>query len=465
LTNDIQLNTLRKEILKVTLEIVDLVSQRNALAKQIAREKIRTGASLINLAVERNLRRIVAERCTEIGSEPDVGQRLLNFLIAEAIHVQKGSLEPPIAVSAHDIFVRAKNMEQAGQDVIHLEIGEPDFGPPKSVKGAISDAISLGHTHYTQSVGIPALRQKIATQAGQRYQRKVAPEEVIVTAGGRYAFFLGIVALIQPGEEVLIIDPSYPAYSNCVREVGGRPIHISTSMENGWVLEMEAVQDHISPSTRLLILNSPSNPTGKVLEESVVRDLVALANENDISLISDEVYSDFSYTPHTSVLQYPDSKQITIKSFSKLYGMTGFRLGYAITDSSTVERMARIQNLHLTSVSEFIQYAGLAALDSVNDANRNIATIQDRLQTVKGHLIRLPFSFSGPDGGLYIFLRMKSGDMNGREVADRLLSECAVGVMPGIVYGRQYDPFFRISVCQPEDRLVEAMERIEEVLG
>jgi aspartate aminotransferase len=349
--------------------------------------------------------------------------------------------------------------------VIHLEIGEPDFGPPESVKEAIGDAISLGHTHYTQSIGIPALRQKIATQTGQRYQREVAPEEVIVTASGRYAFFLGIAALIQPGEEAIIIDPSYPAYSNCVREVGGRPIHISTSMENGWALEIEAVQDHISPSTRVLILNSPSNPTGKVLEESVVRELVALANENNIYLISDEVYAEFSYTPHTSVLQYPESKQITIKSFSKLYGMTGFRLGYAIADSGTVERMARIQNLHLTSVSEIIQYAGFAALDSVNDANRNITTIQDRLQTVKRLLTQLPFSFIGPDGGFYIFLRMKSGSMNGREVADRLLSECAVGVMPGIVYGRQYDSFFRISVCQPEDRLVEAIERIEEVLG
>jgi aspartate aminotransferase len=465
MTEDTRLDSLRKEVMNVTLEIVSLVGRRNALAKQIVKEKTRAGASLVNLTVERNLRRVVVEHCNEIGIEPDIGQRVVNLLIAESIRVQQRSLEPQIAISAHDIFVRAKNMEQAGRDVIHLEIGEPDFGPPEAVKKAITSAVSLGYTRYTQAAGIPALRQKIATQMGQRYQREVSPEEVVVTVSGRYALFLGIAALTQPGEECIIIDPSFPAYSNCVREVGGRPIHISTEMKNGWALDVDTVQDHINPSTRLLILSSPSNPTGKVLEESVFRELVTLAGENDIYIISDEVYSDFSYTPHTSVLQYPESQQITVKSFSKLYGMTGFRLGYAITDSDTVKKMARIQLLHLTSASEFIQYAGLAALDSVEDANRNVSTIERRLKTASKLLARLPLSFTHPDGGFYIFLRMKTDALNGREIADRLLSECEVCVMPGIVYGRQYDPFFRISVCQPEDRLVEAIGRIEEVLG
>jgi len=214
-------------------------------------------------------------------------------------------------------------------------------------------------------------------------------------------------------------------------------------MENRWDLDLETVQNHISPSTRLLILNSPSNPTGKVLGEETIKGLVALADENDIYFISDEVYSDFSYTPHTSILQYPESKQITVKSFSKLYGMTGFRLGYAITDSDTVKSMARIQLLHLTSPPEFIQHAGLTALDCVDDASRNITIIENRLQTATKLLTRLPFSFTNPDGGFYIFLRMKTDAMNGREIADQLLSECSVGVVPGVVYGQQYDPFFR----------------------
>ena len=465
MTGETQLDALRKEVMNVTLEIVSLVGRRNDLARHIVKEKARLGTSLLNLAVERNLRKTVVEHCNEIGIESGIGQRLCNYLIAESIRVQRGSLEPQTAVSVHDIFVRAREMEQSGRDVIHLEVGEPDFGPPEAVKNAITNAVSQGHTHYTQSVGIPALRQKIATQISQQYQRKVSPEEVIVTVSGRYALFLSIAAHIQSGEEVIIIDPSYPAYSRAVREVGGRPIHISTEMENGWNIDLDNVHDHITPSTKLLILNSPSNPTGKVLDEATLRELTDLTDENDIHIISDEVYSDFSCTPHTSILEHPECRQVTVKSFSKLYGMTGFRLGYAITDSDTIKKMARIQLLHLICPPEFVQHAGLSALDCVDDANRNVATIKDRLQTTTKLLTQLPLSFTNPDGGFYIFLRMKTGDMNGLEVANKLLSECGVGVIPGIVYGQQYNPFFRIAICQPKGRLVEGIERIKEVLG
>jgi aspartate aminotransferase len=459
------LDSLRGEVMKVTLEMVSLVSQRNALARQIGKEKARLGTSLVNLDVERGLRKAVLEHCKEIGIEPAIGQRLVTHLISESIRIQEMDSNPGISLDSHAVFVKAKEMEQAGRDVIHLEVGEPDFGPPEIVKKAVANAVSRGYTRYTQSVGIPELRQKIAVQISQQYQRKVSLEEVIVTVGGRYALFLGVAALIQPGEDAIIIDPSYPAYSSCIKEVGGRPIHVSTKMENGWVLDVDTVQELIGSSTKLLILNSPSNPTGKILDQSNFRELVALADENDIYIISDEVYADFSYTPHTSVLQYPDSKQITIKSFSKLFGMTGFRLGYAITDSETIKRMACIQKIQLTSVPEFIQHAGLAALDCIEDVKRHVATIKRRILTATKLLTRLPLSFTPPDGGLYIFLRMKTDAMNGSEIADRLLSKGGVCVMPGFVYGQHYNSFFRISVCQPEGQLVEAIGHIEEVLG
>jgi aspartate aminotransferase len=390
---------------------------------------------------------------------------LVTYLISESIRIQEVNRNPEIAFDSHDIFVKAKDMEQAGRNVIHLEVGESDFEPPEIVKKAIANAISLGYTHYTQSAGIPALRQKIAAQTSQQYQREVSPEEVIVTVGGKYALFLGIATLIQPGDDAIIIDPSFPAYSSCVREVGGRPIHVPTELENGWVLDASIIQDHISPSTKALILNSPSNPTGKILNESILRELVALANENDIYIISDEVYSDFSYEPHTSVLQYPENRQVTVKSFSKLYGMTGFRLGYAITDSKTAKKMAQIQQLQLTSAPEFIQHAGIAALDCAEYVEHHVATIKNRIQTTNRLLTRLPLSFVQPDGGFYIFLQMMTDSMNGHEIAEKLLKESGVCVMPGFVYGQHYNFFFRITVCQPEETLIEAIGRIEEMLG
>lgn len=464
MSENTRLDNLRSEIERVTLTIIDLVSQRNTLAHDIAVEKSRLSSPLVNPLVERHLRSVVSDRCRMNGVDSSFGLRLLNQLMEESIRLQNEILCPEATYDGHEIFTRAKEMERSGEKVIHLEVGEPDFGPPVAVVQAMIDALGKRLTKYTQSTGIPVLREKIAKMLGRPYQREISPQEVVITVSGKYALFLGVASTLQAGDEAIIIDPSFPAYSSCVREVGARPVHVATDLESNWTLDVDIVEEHINNTTKLIILNSPSNPTGKVLDVQTCRNLVGLTVENDIRILSDEVYSTFSYTPHTSLLEFPLCNQIVVKSFSKPYGMTGFRLGYAISDPDTIKKMARIQYLHLTCAPEFIQYAGLTALDCNEDVNRNSISIKSRLLLTTKLLEKLPVSFRAAEGGFYVFVRLESTRMNGVEFAERLLSEKGVCVMPGVIYGSQYSSFFRISVCQPEDQIKAGLKLMEDLL-
>ncbi|MFW9887713.1 MAG: aminotransferase class I/II-fold pyridoxal phosphate-dependent enzyme [Candidatus Thorarchaeota archaeon] len=464
MTKSAQLESLRSEIADITIKIVDLVGRRNSLAEEVAREKARLGSALVNREVEKRLRAEVIAQCEKKGVDTNFGLRLLGQLITESIRVQQKSTEPQVALDAHYIFVKAKEMEQAGKEVIHLEVGEPDFGPPDAVKRAMLEAVSKGRTRYTQSVGIPELRTKIADILGAQYQREIAPEEVIITASGKYALHLSMAATLQVGDEVILIDPSFPAYATSLKALGMRPIHISTRMDDGWDLDLGLAEDHINESTRMIILNSPCNPTGKVLDEKTLLKLNDLAAENNITILSDEVYSKFSFKPHTSVLQFPDANHIVAKSFSKPYAMTGFRLGYAIANPDTIKRMAAIQYREVTCVPEFIQHAGIAALDCNEEVASNVSTIQTRMRNASRLLRPLPLSFSEPQGGFYIFLSMADHTMSGLEFADRLLSEMGVCLQPGLLYGHEFSSYFRMSVCASDEKLFEAISRMREVL-
>jgi aspartate aminotransferase len=458
------LDGLRSEIRTLTLEIVRLAGQRTSLAIRVAEEKVEQGLPLVNKEVERHLRELVIDQCEDDGTDSTFALRLLNQIITQSKEVQSILIEPVSRVTAYDMLVKAKAMEMEGRVVSHLEVGEPDFGPPEAVRQAMAEAVAQGHTHYTVSGGISPLRVKLAQHLSKRHQKEILPEEVIVTVSGRFALYLSISTAVRPGDEVIIFDPSYPAYDDSVRAAGAQPVHISTDLDGGWTPDMGLVEDSINKTTRMIILNSPGNPTGKVLEKIVFKKLVEIAEAHDILVVSDEVYSDFSSSNPTSVLEFPDCSHIYLNSFSKSYGMTGFRLGFAVSDSDTVERMTKLQNLCLTSAPEFIQYAGLAALDCDEDVSQNVATIKNRLRVASKHLADLPLLFIPPEGGFYIFPRITLDNVDGIQFAERLLAEKDVCVVPGTGYGPDYTQFFRISVCQSEEVIVEAVRRMEEVL-
>ncbi|MHA2024890.1 MAG: aminotransferase class I/II-fold pyridoxal phosphate-dependent enzyme [Candidatus Thorarchaeota archaeon] len=456
---------LRSEIEQLTLEIIHLTGKRSSLAEKVMREKLTAGATLVNRGVERHLRNRVIEQCENEKQDSNFALRLLNQLITESVRIQRTHLKPTEAVNAYHVFVKAKALEKAGGKVIHLEVGEPDFGPPVEVAETLTKAVKDGHAGYTQSAGILELRTKIADHVNRIHKLDISAEQVTVTVGGRFAIYLDLVTSLRPGEEVVIFNPSYPAYSDCVRQVGGRPIHVSTSLDDKWIPNIGHLEDSINKTTRMIILNSPSNPTGKILSKSILSEIVELAIESDIQILSDEVYSEFAFSPHSSILQFPECNQVYVNSFSKTFGMTGFRLGYAISDVDTIQRMTKLQTLSLTCAPEFIQHAGVKAFDCKSEASQYTGIIEKRQKKVSNLLEKLPVSFLRPDGGFYIFPMLNNENETGLQFADKLLSEKGVAVVPGTGYGSEYFRFFRISVCQPVEQLIKAVTKIEEVLG
>ncbi|MHA1948853.1 MAG: aminotransferase class I/II-fold pyridoxal phosphate-dependent enzyme [Candidatus Thorarchaeota archaeon] len=465
MTDSPRLNELRSEIEQVTLEIIRLAGSRSELALEVAEEKLRTGTPLVNRGVENHLRHRVIEQSERDNHDTSFALRLLNQLISESVRLQGKHIVTPEPVGAYHIFVKANALERSGREVIHLEVGEPDFGPPSAVAESLSIAATQGHAGYTESAGLLELREKIAGHVNQSLGLEISANQITVTVSGRFALYLSLVSCLKAGDEVIVFDPSYPAYSDCIRTAGGRPIHLSTSLENDWNPDIGLLEERINKTTRMIILNSPGNPTGKILDKSTLEQIVELSVKNDIQIVSDEVYSDYSLTPYTSILQFPECNQIYLNSFSKSYGMTGFRLGYAISDVDTIKRITKLQNISLTCAPEFVQYAGIKALDCQKEVDQYTGIIKDRLEIASSALGKLPVSFYRPDGSFYIFPMLNNEEETGVEFADNLLSEKGVAVVPGPGYGSEYSRFFRISVCQPKPTLIEAINRMQEVLG
>jgi aspartate aminotransferase len=459
------LGRLRSEIEKVTLEIVDLIGKRTDLVMKVGKEKARTGAALVNREVEQQLRSLVIERSEKVQIDTRFVLRMLNQLIMESIRTQKGQVVPNDIPNAYTTMMKAKELEKRGKEIIHLEVGEPDFGPPAPVVDALYTAVKQGRTSYSSSAGIPELKEKIAEQLNQRHGLALTPENVMVAVGGRFALTLSVESRIDIGDEVIIIDPSYPAYANCVTNLGGRPVHVVSTLEDNWEVDMGELEDSINQSTRLIILNNPCNPTGKSLSKSTFERIVEVAIKNNIQIVSDEVYSNFIFSSNTSILEFPNCSQVFVDSFSKTYGMTGFRLGYAVSDVETIQRITKLQNLYLTCVPEFVQAAGVAAIDCEAEAYQFAEMIEKRLDVICKELEKTPLSFYRPDGGFYIFPRIDEENQTGIEFSNQLLNESGVAVVPGVAYGLDFDRFFRISICRPEKQLIEAAKKIAEVLG
>lgn len=459
-----QISTLRNEIGILTRQIFDLVAKRMSLAKEISERKREHDVPVIDRGVERALQDEVLETCRQVSLESDFGLRLLNILITESVRVQQEQCADSSLPTVTEIFSRAKAIERSGNEVLHLEVGEPDFGPPTAVKTALNNALASGQAGYTEPIGIPSLREKIAEIFSKEYKSEIGPGNVIITVGGKLAVYLGVSSVVRPGDEVIVIEPSYPAYSEFVEELGGRVVFISSTLEDSWTPDLEDVKNSINHTTKGIIINSPSNPTGKILSEETFGEIAELAIDSGIFVISDEVYSKFAENRQTSIIEHSECNHIAVQSFSKSHGMTGFRLGFAISDSETITSMAKLQSLLLTCAPEFIQYAGIAALDCIEDVERNALRIQSRRELMTDLLRNLPLRFHPPDGGFYVFPQLPDEE-SGQEFAERLLLETGVCVVPGAVYGRPYQSFFRIALCQNENILEEAVRRIGDVLG
>jgi aspartate/methionine/tyrosine aminotransferase len=368
---------------------------------------------------------------------------------------------PPFIVM--DVLERAKELEAAGHEVIHLEIGEPDFDTPHKIRQAAIAAIERGETHYTHSLGILPLREAIAAHYHQRYGVTVAPEQVIVTMGTSHGPLLTLCSLMNPGDEVILSNPAYACYPNFVRYLEGEVVSVPVYPEEGFALQPQSVRDRITSRTKGVLINSPSNPTGNLLPYKALQEIAALA----IHVISDEIYHGLVYGEREhSILEFTD-QAFVLNGFSKLYAMTGWRLGYVIAPREFVRPIQKTQQNLFICASSVSQWAGLAAITEQHpEIPQMLDTYNQRRKAMIEGLRELGFGVAvEPTGAFYVLADARAiGCKDSYELAFDMLEKAKVAVAPGIDFGSNAEGFLRFSYANSLDNIERAFTRLRDYL-
>lgn len=359
------------------------------------------------------------------------------------------------------------DMAQGVPDVVDLTLGDPDIIPPQSIRDAACRAIQEGRTRYSANAGLLAAREAIAAFNSQEYGRQISPDEIVLTVGGMEAIYLCLASLINPGDEVVVPAPYWINYVQMTRLCGGVPVLVPTTEENKFSVTVEAVRAAVTDKTRVLILNSPNNPTGRAISESTLKGLAELACEKDLFVISDEVYRSLLYDgrKHCSISSFPDMKErcAIIDSMSKRFSMTGWRLGYAILPRELAVCITRFQENVAACAPLPSQYAAVAAYGSRFDVEPLREEFRERRDVVVEGISKIQkLSLSGVDGTFYAFVNISQCGLDSLTFATELLKKRRVAVVPGRTYGKEYDGYVRIAFTLKKERLQEALKRIAE---
>ena len=372
--------------------------------------------------------------------------------------------------TAFEVLAKAKALEKQGKSIVHLEIGEPDFDTPKNIKDAAAKALSAGYTHYTPSAGMLELRQVVAEYISKTRKLDVKPEEVVITPGGKPVIFFGILALVNQGDEVLYPNPGFPVYESVIKFVGAKPIPIPLKEENEFSLDPEYVKKKITKKTKMIILNSPENPTGGVISREQLKVIAdCLEDRDDVFVLSDEIYSRIIYEDKPeSISQFPGMKEKTIilDGFSKSYAMTGWRLGYGVMRKDLAAKMAQLMTNSNSCTNTFVQFAGIEALKGpqtepekmVAEFKKRREVIVDGLNSIKG------ITCKKPHGAFYVFPNITETGMDSRKLGDHLLYNAGVAVLSGTSFGQYGEGYLRLSFANSVENIKKALDSIEKSL-
>ena len=371
--------------------------------------------------------------------------------------------------TAFEAAARARALEATGREVIHLEIGEPDFDTPVNVREAAKRALDGGATHYAPFAGIPDLRTAIAEDFSSRRGMAVPADRVFVTVGGKGVMYYAIMALVEPGDEVIVPDPGYPIYASVTRFVGGTVVPIAIRQENDFRLDIDELISLITPRTKLIVLNSPANPTGGVLTRQDLERIAAVAVERDLTVLSDEIYSRILYEgEHVSIATLPGmaERTIVLDGFSKTYAMTGWRLGYAIVPESLAFAFGRLIINSVSSATTFAQVGAVEALRGPQDAvDAMVAEFRARRDLVVDGLNSLPgIACLRPKGAFYVFPDVSATGRTGDEIAAMLLQEAGVSVLSGTAFGEVGTNHIRLSYANSRAQISRAIEKMRDAL-
>ncbi|MGB0659010.1 MAG: pyridoxal phosphate-dependent aminotransferase [Mangrovicoccus sp.] len=373
--------------------------------------------------------------------------------------------------SAFVVLAKANAMAQAGRDIINLGIGQPDFKTPAHIVEAAVKALQDGEHGYTPANGILPLREAVAADLHRRHGVEIDPGCVVVQPGGKPTMYFAVMMFGEPGVEIMYPNPGFPIYESVIRYSGATPVPIALEEKNGFAFSADAVLQQITPATRLIIINSPANPTGGVTPKEEIDKLVAgLADHPQVALMSDEIYSNMLYggRQHVSLLSYPEIRDrlIMLDGWSKTYAMTGWRLGYAVWPEALVEHITRLCiNVH-SCVNAPTQFAGIAALDGPQDEVRAmVAQFDQRREVIIRELNALPGMRCADAGGaFYAFPNIEGTGMTATEAQDRFLEEAGVATVAGTSFGAWGEGYLRFSYANSTENILEALKRIREIL-
>ena len=366
---------------------------------------------------------------------------------------------------ALSVYARAKELEREGRSIIHLELGEPDLHPSASVNNALKQALDEGKDRYCAVAGVLTLREAIAAYLHDTRNLKVSPENIVIAPGCKIALFMAMMSLIDPGDEVLYPDPGFPGYPSITLGLGGIPVPFELSERNQFQPDPDEIASKTTPRTKILITNSPGNPTGTVYTDEVQRRMAELAVRNDLIVLSDEIYARVIYGgQYVSLMNYPgmEERTLIIDGFSKSFAMTGWRLGYTVAPPRIVPALAMLAVNSYTCVAEFSQYAAIEALkDREGTTLRMVGEFAKRREQFVRDLNRVPgFRCSHPQGAFYAWVNISETGMSAEELCRIMLEEAGVAAIPGAAFGAAGLDFIRFSFASSTATLQEAVERI-----
>lgn len=371
--------------------------------------------------------------------------------------------------TAFDVLARAKALEAQGRDIIHLEIGEPDFDTPRHIVDAAIQALHDGYTHYTPSAGLPALREAIAEYVSRTRHIPVNPSQVVVTPGGKPIMFFTILALCEEGDEVIYPNPGFPIYESMINFVGATPVPLRLRMDREFSFSADELADLITPRTKLIILNSPANPTGGVLSQADLAAIAALVQDRDLMILSDEIYSRILYDDEfASIASFPGMAERTIilDGFSKTYAMTGWRLGYGVMPTELATHITKLMTNSNSCTNAATQMAGIQALRGPqDDVDRMVAAFRERREVIVEGLNAIPgFRCLKPRGAFYAFPNIEGTGLQAKALEELLLEKAGVATLSGTSFGAYGEGFLRLSYANSVENIRRALERIHDVV-
>lgn len=370
--------------------------------------------------------------------------------------------------SAFDVLVRARALEAQGRNVVHLEIGEPDFPTPAHITEAAKRALDEGWTHYGPTQGLPDLREAIAAHVARTRGIPVGPQHVSVVPGGKPIIFFPMLALLEPGDEVIYPNPGFPIYESMIRFLGATPVAMPLEESRGFSFDLNRFHDLLSDRTKMVVLNSPQNPTGGVIPREDLKAVADMLRDRDLVILSDEIYSQIYYDrAPVSITEFPGmlDKTIILDGFSKTYAMTGWRMGYGVMPEWIVDAVTKLMVNSNSCTASFTQRAGLAAITGPQDSVAEmVAEFRRRRDAICAGLNQVPgFRCAVPGGAFYAFANVRGTGMSSKDLADYLLNEAGVACLNGAAFGVYGEGYLRFSYANSLPNLTEAVDRIKRV--